>query len=177
QAVGRQRFGRGPQYLDAGALHQGLGQRGHHGVSGQQAHRGRGGLVLRPRGRAGQTQGSEHTCGTHVRQAGASIQLHALCPLRAGVSPRTMAASPKSAPAVRMMAAPEGTGSSSWIGTRMPICVLSVANSTLSQKKPRSDRLSRRAAAAGMISSAPTRMAPITLTEATVTRVTSTTNR
>ena len=48
---------------------------------------------------------------------------------------------------------------------------------TETKKKPLSDWLTSRAAAAGITSRAPTRIAPITLTEATVTRVTSTTKR
>lgn len=80
-------------------------------------------------------------------------------------------------PATRMIAAPDGTGRSKTIGSRMPSNVLSVAISTDRKKKPFSDWLTRRAAAAGITSSAPTRIAPITFTEATVTRVTSTTNR
>ncbi|MOA69985.1 hypothetical protein D3C78_1985320 [compost metagenome] len=59
----------------------------------------------------------------------------------------------------------------------MPNSVLRVAISTEMKKKPFSDWLTRRAAAAGITSRAPTRIAPITFTEATVTRVTSTTNR
>ncbi|MNY80286.1 hypothetical protein D3C86_2212590 [compost metagenome] len=52
-----------------------------------------------------------------------------------------------------------------------------VAISTESQKKPLSDWLNKRAAAAGITSKAPTRIAPMTLTAATVINVTSTTNR
>src|SRR5690606_4693440 len=102
---------------------------------------------------------------------------HAACPLSAGTMPRKIAAMANKAPASRMMAAPEGTGSSSSMGTRMPAIVLTVANSTDNQKKLRMEWLSSRAAAAGMTSSAPTRMAPITFTAATVTMVTMATNR
>ena len=76
-----------------------------------------------------------------------------------------------------MRPAPEGTGRSKTIGSRMPHSVLSVAISTEMKKKPLSDWLTSRAAAAGITSSAPTRIAPMTFTEATVTKVTSTTNR
>ncbi len=59
----------------------------------------------------------------------------------------------------------------------MPLRVLRVAITTEVQKNPLSDWLSRRAAAAGITSSAPTRIAPMTFTAATVISVTSTTNR
>lgn len=88
-----------------------------------------------------------------------------------------MAARPKARPATRMIAAPEGIGRSNMIGNRIPASVLTVAISTASQKNPFSDWLTRRAAAAGITSRAPTRIAPITFTAATVTRVTRATNR
>lgn len=87
-----------------------------------------------------------------------------------------MAARPKARPATRMIAAPEGIGRSNMIGSRIPASVLTVAISTASQKNPFSDWLTRRAAA-GITSRAPTRIAPITFTAATVTRVTRATNR
>ena len=76
-----------------------------------------------------------------------------------------------------MIAAPEGTGRSKAIGSKMPSRVLRVAMITDRKKNPLSDWLTSRAAAAGITSRAPTGIAPITFTEATVTSVTSTTNR
>src|SRR5450830_354859 len=98
-------------------------------------------------------------------------------PLRLGTVPRAMAARAKAIPATRMIAAPEGMGRSKMIGSRMPHNVLTVAIPTEIQKKPLSDWLSRRAAAAGITNSAPTRIAPMTLTAATVINVTRITNR
>lgn len=88
-----------------------------------------------------------------------------------------MAARAKAIPATRMMAAPDGTGRSKMIGSKIPHRVLTVAIATEIQKKPLSDWLNRRAAAAGMTNSAPTRIAPMTLTAATVISVTRITNR
>ncbi|MNY21045.1 hypothetical protein D3C86_1545640 [compost metagenome] len=88
-----------------------------------------------------------------------------------------MAARAKAIPATRMIAAPDGIGRSKTIGARIPHRVLTVAISTEHQKKPFSDWLSRRAAAAGITSRAPTRIAPMTFTAATVISVTRITNR
>ena len=54
-------------------------------------------------------------------------------------------------PATRMIAAPDGTGRSKTMGSRMPHRVLTVAIATEIQKKPLSDWLNKRAAAAGKI--------------------------
>eukprot|EP01132_Coremiostelium_polycephalum_P021887 gene21886-25978_t len=63
-----------------------------------------------------------------------------------------MAARAKAIPATRMIAAPDGIGRSKIIGSRIPHRVLTVAITTEIQKKPLSDWLNRRAAAAGITS-------------------------
>ena len=94
----------------------------------------------------GDGQGRQHLRGERQgRQAGQCqrqgqvFEVHAGFPCRRGTRARARAARAKQMPATRMIAAPDGTGRSKTIGSKIPSRVLMVAISTDRKKKPLSD--------------------------------------